>query len=317
MTTITKDPHSWFVAFDSSGKKQVVYNNERYLHNYPFGFEANFSDSPTPPINKVTLYNMTDAHRAFYAKKQKCYLAFNWGKDEKIISEGYITKIDTKQSDGVTDTQIITFTEGTDYSNIDARKLKITKKQKVNAYKKTRVTVNGKTVEKRVKTRVTKSKLVNKTYRAGTTYKAVISGIAGQAGIKIAKIELAENRVMKKAYTAKGRPLTLIKQLVKECKSKMTYVKGRLEIVDPRASKRTWYEIDDKDLIQPPSKNEASDDNENEDTWEITIPLIPEITVNTGIKMNSRFLKGKFYVKAGVHSSDGTNPTTQCSLVAI
>ena len=317
MTIITKDPHAWFVTYDSSGKKQVVYNNERYLHNYPFGFECNFSDSPTPPINKITLYNMIDEHRAFYAKKQKCYLAFNWGSDEKIISEGYITKIDTKQSDGVTDTQIITFTEGTDYSNIDARKLKITKKHKVNQYKKTKVQVNGKTVEKRVKTRVTKSKLVNKTYRAGTSYKAVISGIASQAGIKIAKIELAENRVMKKAYTAKGRPLTLIKQLVKECKSKMTYIKGRLEIVDPKASKRTWYVIDDKDLIQPPSKNEASDDNNNEDTWEITIPLVPEITVNTGIKMESRFLKGNFYVKAGVHSSDGTNPTTQCSLVAI
>ena len=317
MTVITKDPHAWFIAIDGSGKKQVVYNNERYLHNYPFGFEAPFSDSPTPAINKVTLYNMSDEHRAFYAKKQKCYLAFNWGEDQKIISEGYITKIDTKQSDGVTDTQVITFTEGTDYSNIDARKLKITKKKKVNHYKTVTVMVKGKQKKKRVKTRVTKSTLVNKTYRAGTSYKDVISGIAGQSGIKIAKIDLAKNRTMKKAYTAKGRPLTLIKQLVKECDSKMTYVKGRLEIINPKGSKRTWYTIDDKDLIQPPSKNEASDDNDNEDTWEITIPLVPEITVNTGIIMDSRFLKGKFFVKAGVHSSDGTNPTTQCSLVAL
>lgn len=123
---------------------------------------------------------------------------------------------------------------------------------------------------------------------------------------------------MKKNFTAKGKPLTLINNLLKKTGSKMTYVKGKLEIVNPKGMKRTWFEIDDKDLIQPPSYNEDnSDDDDGKGTWEITVPLVPEITVNVGVLMNSKYLKGRFYVKAGQHSSDGENPQTQCSLVSM
>jgi len=316
MAIITKNPHSWFVVTNSKGTKQTVSNNERYKHNYPFAFEANFSDVPTPPVNTVTIYNMSKEHRAFYHKKQKCYLAFNWGEDKKIISEGYITKIDMNQSDGVTDTLVITFTEGTDYNNVKARKLKVKKSKKVNHYKTIKVLKNGHYRKKRVKTRATKTILVNKTYKKGKTYKTLIKGVAAQAGIKISKLDLAKNPKIKKSITAKGKPLSLIKQLVKKTGSKMTYIKGKLEIVNPKNSKRTWYVIDDQDLIQPPTYNE-SDSDDGEGTWEITVPLVPEITVNVGIKMSSRYLKGKYYVKAGQHTSDGENPQTQCSLVAL
>ncbi|MBP2057902.1 hypothetical protein J2Z60_001077 [Lactobacillus colini] len=312
MSIITKDPHTWFVTTNSKGKTQTVYNNERMNHNYPMGFEVNFSDTATPPVNSITLYNMSKEHRDFYRKKQKCYVAFNWGKEKKIISEGYITKTSVNQSDGTTDTFGITFTEGTDYSNIQARALKINNKKSKN----TKKVKDSKGKNKNVKTRSTKTSLVNKTYKAGTSYKKLIQGIASQSGIKIAKIDLAKNPKLKKAYTAKGKPLTLLKQLVKKTNSKMTYVRGKLEIVNPKSNKRTWYVIDDKDLLQPPTYSEASDDGEK-GTWEITLPLVPEITVNVGIKMESKYLKGKFFVKAGKHSSDGDNFQTQCSLEAL
>lgn len=126
----TVDPHMWFVCVDSSGNKQTVYNNEHYEHNYPFQFEVNFSDTPTPPIDTVTLYNMSKAHRDFYKKKQKCYLYFNWGTSKKLISEGYLSKINKVTSDGVTESFQISFTEGTDYKTWQARRMKITEKKK-------------------------------------------------------------------------------------------------------------------------------------------------------------------------------------------
>lgn len=351
MSIVTKDPHAWFVAENEGGDKQTVFNNERFKHNYPFGFEVNFADQPTPQTNTVTLYNMGSEHRNFYQKGQRCYVAFNWGSDMKILAEGYITKIDVRQSDGVTDTQVITFTEGTDYKNVEARKLKVAKKKTVNTTKTVKQYVKGhyenkriryttkeidkktgrtiikghyKTVQKyvkantknrRIKTRATKTLLVNKTYKAGTKLSALIKGIASQSGIKISKMDLAKDTAIKKAYTAKGKPLTLIQALVKQADSKLIYVRGKLEIVNPKNTKRTWYEIDDKDLIQPPSYNES--DGGEEGTWEITIPLVPDITVNVGIKMKSRYLDGKFYVKAGQHSSDGENPQTQLSLASL
>lgn len=94
----------------------------------------------------------------------------------------------------------------------------------------------------------------------------------------------------------------------------MFYERGKLVIVNPNSKKNTWFVIDDKDLIQVPSQN---DDDKNGTTWQIVTPLVPEITVNTGIIMNSKFLEGKFVVKSGQHSFDGESPQTQCTIAAV
>ena len=329
MAIVTKDPHMWFVVENSKGEEQTLFNEEKFEKNYPFNFTAPFSDIPSPQDNTVTAYNLSKEHDAFYKKDQKARLYFNWGSSKKLIAEGYISKVEKGQSDGVTISKIITFTEGTDFNNIEARKLRIKKTKKVNKYKTIKTTEpghykqykNGKKVwvkakvkKKRVKTRATKTIMANKTYRKGTSYKKLIEGIAGQANIKIAKIDLAKNPIIKKAYTAKGKPLNLIKQLVKKTESKMTYVRGKLEIVNPKSKKRSWFVIDDDDLIQPPTLNEDAD---KDNTFEIITPLIPEVTTNVGIKMESRFLKGYYYVKSGQHSFDGDNLQTQMSIVKI
>lgn len=315
MAIITKDPHIWFVCRNGSGKTQTVYTDETYEHDYPFGFEVNFADIPTPQKNTVTLYNLSKQHRAFYHRKQKCYVAFNWGKSKKILAEGYITKVDVPTSDGVTESQAITFTEGTDYANVKARKMKITKKYRVTGHKTVKVrNKRGKLVRRSVKTRRTKTKLVNKAYRKGTSYRTLIKGIASQSGIKIAKIDLAKNPKLKKAYTATGKPLTLLKQIVKKTGSMMAYIRGKLEIINPKVHRRTWYVIDDQDLVEPPASDE---DNNGEKTYEITIPLVPDITVNVGIRIKSKYLTGDYYVKSGKHTFDGENPQTQCSIAKV
>ena len=329
MAIVTRNPNMWFEVTNKKGKKQILHNDEGFETNYPFGFEVHFSDTPSPQENTVTVYNLSKDHSSFYQKDEKAALYFNWGKSKKLLAEGYISKVEKGQSDGVTITQVLTFTEGTDYNNIKARKLRVKKNKQISKYKTVKTTeaghyktyksgkkvwVKAKTKNKRVKTRATKTVFVNKTYRKGTTYKKVIQGIASQAKIKIAKIDLAKNSKIKKSYTAKGKPLTLIKDLVKKTGSKMTYVRGKLEIVNPKSKKRTWIEIDDQDLVQPPT---LSEDNEKDNAWEIVTPLIPEITTNVGIHMESKFCKGYYYVKSGQHSFDGDNPQTQSTLVKI
>lgn len=315
MAIVTRDPHSWFVCKDKKGNTQTVYNNERYEHNYPFTFEVNFADIASPQKNTVTLYNMSKEHRQFYKKGMHCYVAFNWGKEKKILAEGYITKIDIPTSDGVTESQQITFTEGTDYNNVKARTLKVAKKKTVNKTKK--VWQKATTKKKRVKYKATETKYVNKTFPKKTDYKTIIKGLASQAKIKIAKIDLAKNPKVKRPFTAKGKPLNLIKKLVADTGSKMLYERGKLVIINPKTAKRSWFVIDDQDLIQPPSYNEDSDNDKGEGTWEINVPLVPEITTQTGIIMKSKYLKGKYYVKAGQHTFDGENPQTQCSLASL
>lgn len=305
MAIVTKDPHSWFVCKDKKGNTQTVYNNERYEHNYPFSFEVNFADIASPQKNTVTIYNMSKEHRQFYKKGMHCYVAFNWGPEKKILAEGYITKIDIPTSDGVTESQQITFTEGTDYNNVKARTLKVAKKKKAT------------TKKKRAKYKATETKYVNKTFPKKTDYKTIIKGVASQAKIKIAKIDLAKNPKVKRPFTAKGKPLNLIKKLVADTGSKMLYERGKLVIINPKTAKRSWFVIDDQDLIQPPSYNEDSDSSKGEGTWEINVPLVPEITTQTGIIMKSKYLKGKYYVKAGQHTFDGENPQTQCSLASL
>lgn len=138
MAIITKNPHTWFVATNSSGETQTVFSDETPEHDYPFAYEINFGDSSEPQSSTVTLYNMSKSHRSFYEKKQHVELYFNWGPSRKKIGEGYITKIDTQQHDGVTDSQVITFTEGVNYNNVAARRLKATKKKKFKNIKKSK-----------------------------------------------------------------------------------------------------------------------------------------------------------------------------------
>lgn len=317
MAIVTRNFHTWFEVINKKGQQLTFYNNETPEHNFPIAFEVNFSDSPTPSVNTVTLYNLSKSHSDFFEKDQKVYLYANWGPHKKLISEGFITKVDVAQHDGTTDSKVINFTEGTDYNNVKANSLKIEKKKEVKKTKLVKTTKPGhyenKIVNHRVKTRETKVIRSNKTYRKGTSYEVLIKGIAAQCGIKISKLQLHKNPVLKHAYTAKGKPLTLIKQLVAHTESSFNYVQGRLEIVDPKSEKRTWIDIDDQDLVQPPSTN--SSDSTKKKTWEITIPMVPEMVTNTGINMKSRYLKGRFYVKSGQHTSDGDNPQTQCSLL--
>lgn len=341
MTTEFKDPHAWFIATDDSGNKQTVFNNEIKDNNYPFAFEVNFADQPTPAKNTVTLYNMSKKHRDFYKKGQKCVLAFNWGKSQKTLCEGYLSQIGVNQSDGTTENIVITYTEGTDYKNIEARKIRVQKKKKVNQYTTVKkkipgkwvnkrihyyTTENGKKVghyktkkvyqkatykKKRVKHKATKTFMVNMAFHKGKTLEQIIKAVASKAGIKISKIQLHKNTPIKKAYTAKGKPLTVLKSLVKRGESKLLYIRGDLEILDPKAKKRTWFVITDDILMTPPSMDE---DDEGTTTWEITTPLIPEVSTLTGIIMQSKYLKGKFFVSAGQHTSDGTNPQSQMSI---
>ena len=77
MAIVTKDPHSWFVCKDKKGNTQTVYNDERYEHNYPFGFEVNFADIASPQKNTVTLYNMSKEHsRGFSTDRPWCLTSF-------------------------------------------------------------------------------------------------------------------------------------------------------------------------------------------------------------------------------------------------
>ncbi len=355
MTIVTKDPHMRFVVTDpKSGKKQSVYNNETPKHNYPFAFQVPFSNGPTPQTNTVTLYNMSKEHFAFYHKKFKAQLYFGWGSSDKLLTEGYITKIDSTKHDGVTDSRTVYFKEGTDYSNVKASKLKFKKTKKVNKYKTVKVHKKGyykktrerytttetykegkrkgqkhtvghyrykkkwvkaTTKNKRVKTRATKTQYVNRTFKKGTLRKKIIQEVAAKGDIKLAKIELKQNKPIKKSLTMSGKPLTLLQNLVKDCKSKMIRSKGKLEIINPEKVKRTWIEIDDKDLIEEPTTNES--DSGEKTTYEISTPLIPEAGPEVGVIMNSKYLKGKFYISAGQDSNDGENPTTQCTLVAL
>lgn len=344
MTTIkTADPHIWFQVTKSNGQKLTLQSSLDYK-SYPMAFEVNFSSSSTPADNTVTLYNLSKEHQNFFRKDEKCCLYFNWGAPKKLICEGYISKVGIGQSDGVNTTMALTFTEGTDYSNIRARKLKVDKKVKKNKYKTIKIKVPGKYVrkrehyysinkkgkrvghyryhtvyvkpkvkKKRVKTRVTATTTVNLAFRKGKTYKQIIQGVANQANIKISKISLAKNPVMKKAYTAKGKPLALLAKLAKNCGSVLTYEKGKLVIVNPKAKKTSWIEIDDKDLINPPTYSE-DDSGGSSGSWEITTPLIPEITTFSGIKMESQWLSGRFYVVAGQHTFDGSSPQTVCTI---
>lgn len=281
-------------------------------HSLSIQFTVPFSDSSTPSECTVTIMNLAQKHRDLFKVGGEVELYAGYAEDSMgLLSSGTISKISPFTSDGTNSNFTFFFREGKDYSNI------LSSAQKANAKAKAAADKKAKAAGKKSGGKYKKQSALS--FVKGSKASTIIRRIASDAGITLDKVYLKKNKVYKKGYTSKGKPLSNIKTIAKDCGSKVYYRRGSILIDDLSKLKGHNESI----LITEKLKGhhggtgltsypttDADSISAKHQTWTIVSLLRHQVSVGSVIQVNNRFLNGTFRVKSGEHQCDDGSFTT-------
>lgn len=284
-------------------------------HSLGIQFNIPFSDSSTPPTCTVTIMNLAKKHRDLFQKGYELKIYAGYAEDGVgLISGGVIRKISPFTSDGTNNTFSFTYREGQDYSKLQSSATQAN--QKIDAALKAKAKVIGK---KAAANLPKVKKHTGLSFGKGTAAETIIRRVASDAGIDIASIYLAKPKAYKKGYTAHGKPIKVIQDIAKACKSRVYYRRGMILIDDLSKMKGHNEHILVTDhikgqhggtgLIQYPT-TDSDDADAKHQTWTITSLLRYQVSTGSVVTVEDKFLKGTFRVKSGEHVCDDSSFTT-------
>ncbi|EUJ44031.1 phage protein [Listeria fleischmannii] len=219
-------------------------------------FSVPFSDEPKPEECNIEIYNLSQASINKIKKGAHITLQAGYKGDVGLLSQGKITSVTTRKA-GVDKVTSILFSEGIDYSD---------------------------------------KKDVNITFKKWTKADTIIRRVASSAGIKIYSIHLPQNKSYKSGYTADGDALSIIEEIVKDCKAAIYFRRGNLVIRSIQYGDDERFVLNDNTgLVATPERFE-SDELKG---WTIRSLLQHRIATASIITLNSSVVKGSFRVKNG------------------
>lgn len=155
-------------------------------------------------------------------------------------------------------------------------------------------------------------KEVNITFGKGTDAGTIIQRVAKEAGIPLAEARLRKNKIYGSGYTADGQAIGILEEVAKACDTSLYFRRGQLVIKNFRDGNTQRLVLNSSSgLISQPERIETEDYS----GWSFQCLLQHKISTGTAISLNSKNVKGNFYVKSGEHSYDGSNFVTNCEVV--
>lgn len=254
--------------------------NQNTGQNWNIQFSVPFSDSGTAQTCTITIMNLSASHRKLFKKGEKVTLSAGYYEDGiGILSEGNITHISPYTSDGTNNTFSFTYKEGSEYAKSKAVK-----------------------------------KSISASFAKGAKLKTIINRVASKGKVPLEKVDLKNNKAYKKGYTAKGKPLTVLKSLAKAGGSELFLRRGKYYII--QMGKANGY--DEHILLTTKVKGQHGGTgliqyptiNEDDNTAEIVSLLRYQVSTGSVVQVDDRFLKGTYRVKSGEHAFDGSAFTT-------
>lgn len=241
-------------------------------------FDSEFDDSEKINTTKVKVYNLSDSTISRITKNSTVLLTAGYQEDYGVIFEGIVTKPHTS------------------WSGVD----KITEIECADQH--------GNFLNKRVK----------KTFAPGTSSSVVLQFLIGQAGLGIGDFDLVQDFVYRRGKSLNGIAGTLIKQIVKDTKSKSHINRGRIYIRPSNKGDAIGFVVNKASgLVDIPEKIE----NEEEDPktkikktqtgWKVKMLLNHKVTVDTVLVIQSKTANGTFRVRKGRHYSEGDSFYTE------
>lgn len=161
-------------------------------------------------------------------------------------------------------------------------------------------------------------KKVNKTFAPGTTASTILRFLITEAGLKTGDLSPLVDFVYRNGKTLVGDVSSLIKDIVKDTKSKMHITRGRIYIRDASKGDLIGFVVNkDSGLIDSPEKIETEIESKTDGEkvtrsgWKVVMLLNHRITVDTIIKVESKAFTGQIRVAKGRHYCDGNSFYTE------
>lgn len=245
-------------------------------------FDIPYSDKNEPDVSEVTIYNLSDSTINQIKKDGYCIVnaGYKHMKNKANVLSGDIEDVVTEWS-GVDKVTTIKVTDG----GKQWRKAKI-----------------------------------SKTYKENTKASFIMQDLVGIMGYEIVEIKPKEDIVYKLGKTCNGFCSEILKQLVKDTKSKMFINKNRIVIREQKKGKEIGFVLNqDTGLVGLPTlnKDDTGDKSDKVDyekdkkkskeekkTWNVTCLLNPKLETDVIIKIESKVLSGIFRVISGKHTKD-------------
>ena len=243
---------------------------------YEIHFSVPFSDQAKPTECSVSIYNLSKTSRSKIRKGATVTIEAGYKGDIGVIAKGTINKVQPSALKGVDRITSFTFLEGVDYS---------------------------------------KKRDVNITFAAGTKGRTIIRRVASVAKIPISVINIPDknNKVYKKGYTANGGGFAILEEVAEDCKVAMYYRRGNIMIRPITSGDDERFTLNtDTGLVSSPQPFESN----KKWGWEIESLLQHRIATASIIDLRSKSVRGRFRVKNGTHSFDGSNFITSCEVIA-
>ena len=233
-------------------------------------FSAQFSNDSTPSTITVDLFNINKNSQNFIRTGSKVVLEAGYGSDLGVISEGNISYVYPRTSEGTGDIKTsFVFIEGTDYSKIKNIKLSLGK---------------------------------------GISGLDAIQRIAQVSGIVISELNLPKSKIYGDGYSVDGSPMDSISEIAGDCGAEVYYKRGRLVVNHLKDTQGQPLIYDaDHGLIGFPQPLDW-DPEDKVSGFSVELLLNHRINVGTPIQLNSKYGgNGIYRFQNGEHSFDGTN----------
>lgn len=240
-------------------------------------FNIPFDDDPEPNMGEVRIYNLSASTRAEMKKGYPILINSGYQGERGMIFQGVVSKIRTRP-EGVNRVTTLTIGDATDKW---------------------------------------KDKRLNKSYKGPTQASFIIKSLAAEMGLRIGEINLPIDKQYNRGLRVSGYIGTKLRDIaVNDCKAKMHITNGFLYVRPPKGGKTTAFVLNpDTGLVGTPTEIIQEKDGKEIISYEVVSLLNHQLTVDSIIKVESKFLSGFYRIKKGTFISDGSQHITKMEVV--
>jgi len=153
---------------------------------------------------------------------------------------------------------------------------------------------------------------VNITFAVGARASTILRRVANEAGINISQIDLPRDKQYTTGYIADGDALRTLEEVAGDSNASIFFRRGNLII-------RSITRGDDERFILSSATgllgNPRWIESDNYTGWNIQCLLQHRISTASIITLRSQSAEGRFRVKRGLHSFNGSSFITQCEVI--
>lgn len=231
--------------------------------DFDIEFTVPFSNSSTPDVAEITIYNLSNDSISSIKGKAYAHLNAGYKGDVGSILVGNIESVET-HSNGVDRVTTVTVSDGaTEW----------------------------------------RSKVVDKTYKENMKSSYMMKDLANELDLEVAVIKPKNDKTFEGGRTFSGTVGEALVDLAEDTDSKMFVDKGKLYIrEEARGTSIGFVLSDDTGMVGSPETSISDDDGEELRTYNVDCLLNHKIATDSIIRIESKHVNGQFRVISGEHS---------------